>query len=54
VIISGRVQGVWFRSSTKDKAKELGIKGWVRNTLDGKEKRKRRKRRKNKKTFFFL
>jgi len=36
VIISGRVQGVWFRSSTKDKAKELGIKGWVRNTLDGK------------------
>ena len=36
VLISGRVQGVWFRASTRDKAKELGIKGWVRNTPDGK------------------
>jgi len=36
VLISGRVQGVWFRASTKDKAEELGIKGWVRNTPDGK------------------
>jgi len=35
VIISGRVQGVWFRSSTKQKADQLGIKGWVRNTSDG-------------------
>jgi len=35
VIISGRVQGVWFRASTKNKAEQLGIKGWVRNTPDG-------------------
>ena len=36
VLISGRVQGVWFRASTKQKAEELGITGWVRNTSDGK------------------
>jgi len=36
VIISGRVQGVWFRASTKQKAEQLGLKGWIRNTLDGK------------------
>lgn len=36
VIISGKVQGVWFRASTKQKADELGLKGWVRNTRDGK------------------
>jgi acylphosphatase len=35
VIISGRVQGVWFRSSIKDKAEQLGITGWVKNTSDG-------------------
>jgi len=34
VIISGRVQGV-CRSSTKNKAEQLGITGWVRNTSDG-------------------
>ncbi len=33
--ITGRVQGVWFRKYTEDKANELGIKGWVRNTADG-------------------
>jgi len=36
VIISGRVQGVWFRANTKNKAEQLGINGWVRNTSDGK------------------
>ena len=36
VIISGRVQGVWFRATTKEKAKEYNVKGWVRNTSDGK------------------
>ena len=35
VLISGRVQGVWFRASTKQKAEQLGVKGWVRNTSDG-------------------
>ncbi len=35
VIISGRVQGVWFRASTRDKAQQLGLKGWVKNTRDG-------------------
>jgi acylphosphatase len=35
VIISGRVQGVWFRASTKQKAKQLKLNGWVRNNPDG-------------------
>jgi len=35
VVISGRVQGVWFRQNTKNKAEQLGVKGWVKNTDDG-------------------
>jgi len=35
VLVSGKVQGVFFRSSTKEKAEELGISGWVRNLSDG-------------------
>jgi len=35
VIISGIVQGVWFRASTKQKAEQLGLNGWVRNTSEG-------------------
>ncbi|MEF8879560.1 MAG: acylphosphatase [Candidatus Thermoplasmatota archaeon] len=35
VSISGRVQGVFFRATTKQKAEQLGINGWVRNTSDG-------------------
>ena len=35
VIISGRVQGVWFRANTRQKAEQLGVTGWVRNTHDG-------------------
>lgn len=35
VIISGKVQGVWYRASTKQKADELGIFGWVRNMANG-------------------
>ncbi|MGE5393132.1 MAG: acylphosphatase [Candidatus Saccharibacteria bacterium] len=36
VVITGRVQGVGFRYFALDKAEELNIKGWVRNTPDGK------------------
>lgn len=35
-IISGKVQGVWFRAWTQDQANNLNIKGWVRNLADGK------------------
>ena len=31
VRVSGRVQGVYYRAFTRDKAMELGVKGWVRN-----------------------
>lgn len=33
--IEGRVQGVWFRESTRKKAQTLGVFGWVRNCPDG-------------------
>ncbi len=35
-IISGRVQGVWYRKYTYDLALKLGIKGYVMNLEDGK------------------
>ena len=35
VFISGRVQGVFFRSYTQREAQRLGLTGWVRNTYDG-------------------
>jgi acylphosphatase len=35
VIISGRVQGVFFRMETKRAAGEYGVFGWVKNQLDG-------------------
>ncbi len=31
IMISGEVQGVWFRVSAQDKAKELNLTGWVKN-----------------------
>ncbi|WP_303722353.1 acylphosphatase [Malonomonas rubra] len=32
--VTGRVQGVWFRQSTKNMADQLGLTGWVRNNPD--------------------
>jgi len=36
VYIQGRVQGVFFRATTREKAAEFGIRGWVKNCADGK------------------
>ncbi len=35
VIISGRVQGVFFRSAAQDEAETRGVSGWVKNLQDG-------------------
>lgn len=35
VIITGKVQGVFFRASTQDEAVRLGLTGWVKNLPDG-------------------
>ena len=34
-IVTGRVQGVWFRGWVREMARDLKIKGWVRNKRDG-------------------
>ncbi len=34
-LVSGRVQGVFYRAATQDRARRLGLTGWVRNLPDG-------------------
>jgi len=35
VLVSGRVQGVFFREETRRRARSLGIAGWVANRPEG-------------------
>lgn len=35
VFVDGRVQGVFFRATTRAVAQQLGLTGWVRNLRDG-------------------
>jgi acylphosphatase len=35
VVVSGKVQGVWFRAWTVEEASMRGLRGWVRNRRDG-------------------
>jgi Acylphosphatases len=35
IYVSGLVQGVFFRAYTRNVARTLGLKGWVRNLPDG-------------------
>ena len=35
VVVSGRVQGVWYRQSCREVAVAAGLSGWVRNLDDG-------------------
>lgn len=35
IIVEGKVQGVYYRATTKEMADKMGIKGWVRNSEEG-------------------
>ena len=35
VVVTGRVQGVWFRDGCRDEARAFGVRGFVRNRADG-------------------
>ena len=34
-LVSGKVQGVWFRAGTREQAVALGLRGYARNLPDG-------------------
>jgi len=34
-LVSGRVQGVWYRSTTAREARRLNLRGWAKNLTDG-------------------
>ena len=34
-LVCGRVQGVWFRASTREQALQLGLRGYASNLADG-------------------
>ena len=35
IVVTGKVQGVFFRANTRTQAKQLGLRGWVKNEPDG-------------------
>ena len=35
VVVTGHVQGVFFRAAMREQAEQLGVTGWVRNEPDG-------------------
>jgi len=35
IIVKGKVQGVFYRASAREKADEFGLYGWVKNRADG-------------------
>lgn len=35
VVVTGQVQGVFYRATLRDRARDLGVSGWVSNEPDG-------------------
>lgn len=35
IVVTGRVQGVWYRGAMQQEALRLGLSGWVKNLPDG-------------------